>query len=123
MHCIGSSKRQGELFLSLVVHKNLIFNQLFILNYCFFQEPLSLGKELVKVGFGTVQDTKALAVSDKDIEVYRKSLQLAQKWAERKRNGIWQQKYSPTIVWKMRNILDDKLKLILPIPLVKYFNI
>ncbi|XP_058803072.1 protein C3orf33 homolog [Phymastichus coffea] len=86
-------------------------------------EPASIGKELLKVGFGTVADIKPFLPTDKDVKGYQRSLQLAQKWAERKRNGIWHFKYSPTILWKIRNNLDNKLKSTLPASLARYFNI
>ncbi|OXU25999.1 hypothetical protein TSAR_009177 [Trichomalopsis sarcophagae] len=86
------------------------------------KETFSVGKELVKVGFGTVQEIP-VSLEDKELKGYQRSLQLAQKWAERKRNGIWQFKYSPTLLWKLRNNLDNKLKSTLPVSLARYLNI
>lgn len=63
------------------------------------------------------------SLTDKDLKGYERSLQLAQKWAERKRNGVWQFKYSPTLLWKLRNNVDNKLKSTLPVFLARYLNI
>lgn len=60
--------------------------------------------------------------TDKEVKGYQTSLKVAQKWAERKRNGIWQFKYSPTILWKIRNNLDNKLKSSLPTSLARYLD-
>jgi len=87
------------------------------------KEPLFVGKELLKVGFATVEEVKSIIPVDKELKVYQKSLQLAQKWAERNRNGIWQFKYPPTIVWKIRNSIDNKLRSTLPDSLARYLNI
>ncbi|XP_011498715.1 PREDICTED: uncharacterized protein LOC105362883 [Ceratosolen solmsi marchali] len=87
------------------------------------KEPLSAGKELVKIGFGTVEELPSSSAADKNVKVYVKSLKLAQKWAERQRNGIWQKKNPLTLTWKLRNILEQKLRARLPVILVKYFNI
>jgi hypothetical protein len=60
---------------------------------------------------------------NKDIKAYEKSLLLAEKKSKRQRNGIWQEKYFPTFTWKLKNNLEIKLRSVLPLNLVKYFNI
>ncbi|XP_014205880.1 uncharacterized protein LOC106637574 isoform X2 [Copidosoma floridanum] len=87
------------------------------------KESISVGKELLKVGFATVEKEKYIIPTDKEVKSYQKSLQLAQKWAERNRNGIWQFKYPPSVLWKIRKSLDDKLRSMLPDSLLRYFNI
>ena len=84
---------------------------------------MSIGQELVKLGFGTTQELQPTVISDKDFKIYANSLKMAQKWAERKRNGIWQFKYAPTLLWKVRNRLDERLKSMLPESLSRFLNI
>ncbi|KAL7298854.1 hypothetical protein TKK_0008592 [Trichogramma kaykai] len=87
------------------------------------KEPISVGKELLRVGFGTVEDLKGVTSKDHDILNYLKTLKSAQKWAEKQRNGIWFYKYPPTFYWKLKINIDNKLKSLIPVSVANYFNL
>ncbi|XP_011303590.1 uncharacterized protein [Fopius arisanus] len=72
------------------------------------QEPLDVGKELVKLGFGTVGQLPSIP-EDKLLESYKKTLESAQNWAKSKRNGQWHFLIPPTFTWRLRNLLESKL--------------
>ncbi|XP_015110765.1 uncharacterized protein LOC107036981 [Diachasma alloeum] len=72
------------------------------------QELLDVGKELVKLGFGTVGELSSIP-EDKVLKSYKKALVSAQNWAKSKRNGQWHFLIPPTLSWRLRNLLEAKL--------------
>lgn len=82
-----------------------------------------VGRELAKLGFATIQEFQPLTKVDKEIKSYKTSLKSAQKWSQRKRNGIWQSIYPPTLMWKLKMKLDSKLNSILPVYISRYLNL
>lgn len=91
-----------------------LFNVFLSNVFSFLQEFLDVGKELVKLGFGTVNRLDQRLLRDKEILSYQKKLVLAEKWAERRRNGLWFFKIDPTLMWRMKMSLEAKLKSKLP---------
>lgn len=67
-----------------------------------------MGKELARLGFGIVTDLPS-DPKDKTINSYKKSLKTAQDWAKLRRNGQWHFTIPPTIWWKIKNNLSEKL--------------
>ncbi|XP_023289320.1 uncharacterized protein LOC105695228 isoform X2 [Orussus abietinus] len=86
------------------------------------KNKLQIAKELVKVGFGTVHKKNDLIMTENVLEYY-KSLVAAQKLAQRRRNGEWQQKLPPTLLWKLYIITEEKLRSLLPSFAIKMLNI
>ncbi|KOC59706.1 Uncharacterized protein C3orf33 like protein, partial [Habropoda laboriosa] len=88
------------------------------------QEHIKIGEELTKVGFGTIRENSLkLMMKDKDIVNYYKCLLKAQKWAQRKRNGHWHFIIQPTLLWKIQEILREKVKSVLPTFIAQQLNI
>ncbi|XP_015591036.1 protein C3orf33 [Cephus cinctus] len=87
------------------------------------QESLQIGRQLVALGFGTVRQLPADLLKNKEVSSYQKSLLIAQKWAQRRRNGYWQFIKQPTLIWQIKNAVNQKLSSILPTVIVKQFNI
>ncbi|KAJ8673703.1 hypothetical protein QAD02_004965 [Eretmocerus hayati] len=114
---------KGQKITFLPIHKDDKFLACIVMVPQKEKDPICVGKELVRVGFGTVSELHNVSTEDKELKLYEKSLLLAQKWAEKRRNGIWFYKYSPTIFWRVRNSIDNKLKNTLPVFMVKYLNI
>ncbi|KAK1132966.1 hypothetical protein K0M31_014333 [Melipona bicolor] len=84
------------------------------------KEYTTIGEELTKIGFAMA--TKDVP-HDKDILSYYKRLLKAQKWAQSKRNGDWHFIKNPTLLWKMQQNLNNKLKSVLPTFIVRQLNI
>ncbi|KAK0182508.1 hypothetical protein PV327_000644 [Microctonus hyperodae] len=74
------------------------------------QEPLKIGKELVRLGFGTVGELSS-DPKNSDLLSYKKTLVSAQKWAQFKRNGQWHFTIPPTVWWRVKNIIYDRLSI------------
>ncbi|XP_063984946.1 uncharacterized protein LOC135166547 [Diachasmimorpha longicaudata] len=72
------------------------------------QEPLDVGKELLKLGFGTVGQLSSIP-EDKVLKSYKKALVSAQNWAKSRRNGQWHFLIPPTLSWRLKNLLESKL--------------
>lgn len=87
------------------------------------KEPLNIGKELVKVGFGIPQKIPKESVKDKEILKYYKDIINAEKWAQRRRNGHWHFVKQPTLLWKIQMTINEKAQHILPIQITKLLNI
>ncbi|XP_048261758.1 uncharacterized protein LOC105665719 isoform X2 [Bombus terrestris] len=88
------------------------------------KEQIKIGEELAKLGFAIVaKDSPKTLIQDKDIVSYHKCLLKAQKWAQNKRNGHWHFVKNPTILWRMQQNLNNKLKSILPTFIVQQLNI
>lgn len=60
---------------------------------------------------------------DKNILSYHKRLLKAQKWAQSKRNGDWHFIKNPTLLWRIQQNLNNKLKSVLPTFIVRQLNI
>lgn len=87
------------------------------------QKHLNIGEELIKLGFGTVCNHENYLLKETFTVPYYKSLIKAQKFAQFKRNGYWHFVKEPTISWRTKVFLSDKLKSLLPTFLTKQLNI
>ncbi|XP_034941401.1 uncharacterized protein [Chelonus insularis] len=73
------------------------------------KDPLKIGEELVKLGFGIVGEIPISDPNNKVITSYKKSLIDAQKWAKFKRNGHWHFEIPPSFWWRIKNTMSEKL--------------
>lgn len=70
---------------------------------------LEIGKELVSLGFGIVTDLPS--IKNDHIKSYKKALKSAQDYAKLRRNGEWHFSIYPTIWWKIKNSMSEKLSI------------
>ncbi|XP_043273238.1 protein C3orf33 [Venturia canescens] len=78
------------------------------------ESTLSIGEELVRLGFGTVGKFEPEGSSDQQIAAYKAALVAAQKRAKLERNGHWHFAINPTYLWKLRYLIHVKLTKTLP---------
>ncbi|XP_076762405.1 protein C3orf33 [Xylocopa sonorina] len=88
------------------------------------EERIQIGEELTKLGFAVAkEDPLKIMMKDQDVLNYQKRLIRAQKWAQRKRNGHWHFVKHPTLLWRIQQSLDEKMKSILPTFIARRLNI
>ncbi|CAL7949999.1 unnamed protein product [Xylocopa violacea] len=88
------------------------------------KEHIQIGEELTKLGFAEVkEDPLKIMMNDQHVLNYQKCLIRAQKWAQRKRNGHWHFVKHPTLLWRIQQSLDEKIKSIVPAFIARQLNI
>ncbi|KAF7991831.1 hypothetical protein HCN44_010632 [Aphidius gifuensis] len=68
---------------------------------------LEIGKELARLGFGIVTDLPS--IKNDNIKSYKNALKSAQNYAKLHRNGEWHFTIYPSIWWKIKNSMSEKL--------------
>lgn len=87
------------------------------------KETLKIGEELVKLGFGTLNDIPMESIKDPQIAKYYKEIIKAQKWAETRRNGYWHFAKQPTLLWKTQMAINQLIHHLIPTQITKLLNI
>jgi len=87
------------------------------------ETTLSIGEELVRLGFGTIGKLEPEPSIDQKILQYKAALNCAQKQAKIERNGHWHFTINPTYLWRLRYLLHTNLSRALPTRMSKQLSI